>query len=93
MVCTVSAPVQLLGVGLCGGDAPFTAHLELEEVEQGPMNDDIQPGLDAEASEIAAVQRLSSGRARLGLFPDRDKRSARCNYLGLLLEVAGNRCS
>ena len=53
VVCTVSAPVQLLGVGLCGGDAPFTAHLELEEVEHGPAPEDVQNGLDPEASELA----------------------------------------
>ena len=53
MVCTVSTPVQLLGVGLSGGDAPFTAHLELEEAEYGPAPEDIRSGLDPEASGLA----------------------------------------
>ena len=55
----MSAPVQLLGVGLCGGDAPFTAHLELEEVQHGPANEDILDVIDPEASQLTAAARTA----------------------------------
>lgn len=34
VVFMVSKPVQLLGVGICSSDLPFTAAVALEEVEE-----------------------------------------------------------
>jgi hypothetical protein len=49
VVFTVSTAVQLLGAGLCGGDAPFTASLMLEEVQPGPSDEQIADAIDPEA--------------------------------------------
>lgn len=40
VVFTVSASVQLLGVGLCAAESPFTASVALEEVEEQRAEED-----------------------------------------------------
>jgi len=91
VVCTVSASVQLLGVGLSGGDAPFTAHLELEEVEHGPAPEDAQNGLDPEASDAAAQTMVELSPTGFVAIPCR----ARCRWLPGLAHLisAGVYCS
>lgn len=52
--------MQLLGIGLCASDSPFTASVALEEVE----------GQKAEQDDIDGQVRCAGREAGQGLVPD-----------------------
>jgi hypothetical protein len=55
VVLRVEAPVQLLGVGLAGSDAGYTAELEVLQVAEDFSEEVSQPGV--ECLVVAGIER------------------------------------
>ena len=74
VVFTVSAPAQLLGVGLCGADLPFTATVSLEEARKEHLVDSFHDPVRLQT--LAFVMRWLSAcgtqRDTAGLMPEAD---------------------